>query len=351
MASRLGLKGFGITPLEASAQESAARLAEFIHDLEAGRPVVFYTSGSTGPPRIVEFEPKAIRRAAEASIEAFSLTSAQGPLLCVLPPHTVASRMMAVRALLLNRPLWVMKPALSPDLSCVPDTDGYTQISLSPAQLAALMKKGETSALQKSGSLLLGGSPVPKTLEDALKGLNWPVSITYGMTETLSHVAFRRPGEVWYKALHPGISFSLTDKGCLVISTPWNEHPVVTTDMAELSDVRTMRWLGRADFVINSGGVKIHPEQLESLLATALPTGLSFFIAPMPHPDFGQVPVLCVEGKVPNLAWEQIFSEVLPSRLTWPRRLVSLTAFVRAPEGKFLRADTLHLLGQVLNGR
>lgn len=324
-------------------------LDAFIRDFKAGKPVVFHTSGSTGPPRAVVFKPHAIRRAAEASIETFTLAVARGPLLCVLPPHTVASRMMAVRALLLDRPLWVTKPALAPDLSRVPDTGGYTQISLSPAQLAAIMKKGGSPALEKTGSLLLGGSPVPPTVEEALIRQNWPVAITYGMTETLSHVAFRRPGEGWYKALHADISFSLSDDGCLVILTPWNEQPVATTDMTELKDARTLRWLGRADFVINSGGFKIHPEHVESLLTSALPPELYYFIAPMSHPDYGQVPVLCFEGRVPQLDWEKIFSEVLPSRLTWPRRVVSLTAFVRTPEGKFLRADTIRLLEEVLS--
>lgn len=348
MGSRSAQDGFSIQTLEPAAQETAKALEEFINTFHSGKPVLFKTSGSTGPPRSVFFRPEAIRQAAEASVEAFSLSEAQGPLLCVLPPHTVAARMLAARAYLLGRPLWVLKPTLTPDLSRLSDTS-FTQVSLSPAQLASVLKEGEASVLEKSGSILLGGSPVPVALEEALKCRVWPVAITYGMTETLSHVAFRRPGELWYKALNHRINFSLSEGGCLVISTPWNEQPVVTTDMAELQDPHTLRWLGRADFVINSGGVKIHPEQVESLLFSVLPTGLAFFIAPMPDTQFGHVPILCVEGNLPELPWENIFEEVLPDRFTRPRRLVSLPAFVRTCEGKFLRSDTLRLLEKVLS--
>lgn len=343
MGSPRPLKGFAIVPVEPDAREAASALQLFVHQYLSGGPVTFHTSGSTGAPKAVSFLPWQIHLAAKTSLKAFALDTCEGPLLSVLPPHTVAARMMAVRAFLLDRPLWVLKPALSPSFHKLPPVP-FTQTALAPVQLRWLLEKGEPRAFENMGSLLLGGSPVPPVLEEKLKRCPRPAAITYGMTETLSHVASRRPGEAWYKALHPDIRFSHGEDACLIINTPWNGAPVFTTDVAELCDAQTMRWLGRADFVINSGGVKIHPEEVEHYLTSHLPADLAFFVAPLQDEVFGEVPALCVEGSPPPLAWESVFQSAIADSKKRPRKVVSLPQFVRTPEGKFLRACTLRQL-------
>lgn len=346
-ASETGLNGFSITPCEAGAKEAAREISDFILQWEDAAGLIrFKTSGSTGPPKEIFFSADPLRQAAEASLAAFKLTEKQGGFVCALPPATVAARMLALRARLLQRPVWVLKPALKISLNALPEGP-IAQISLSPAQMFQLVRSDNMKAIRAAGSVLLGGSPLPQPLEDYLKNSGLPVHITYGMTETLSHVALRSPGDSLYKALHPDIAFDVDSRGCLLIHTPWNPVPVITTDQVALVDTKSFYWLGRTDFVINSGGVKIHPEEVETLLSRIIPPEMSYFVAPMPDSLFGAVPVLCVEGPPRPIPWEQNIKEVVPHKLWIPKKILFLPQFSRTSEGKFLRAATLATLAQL----
>ncbi|MCS6982336.1 MAG: AMP-binding protein [Flavobacteriales bacterium] len=334
-------QGFTVIALEPHAQEVAEALAHFVQEVRNGRPAIeFSTSGSTGPPRKITFDSKKILLSAEASITASGLEAHSGALICPLPAHTVAARMMAVRAWILGRPLGVLKPALRPALENIPPGP-IAQIALSPAQCQALLDSGFGHVLASMGSVLVGGGPTPPNLEALLLHFHISAFITYGMTETLGHVALRRSGQPHYHSLNPSIRFSAGEQGCIIIATPWTAGPLLTTDVGEVIDPFTVRWLGRADFVINSGGVKIHPEEVERLLAPFMPSDLAWFVGPAPDERFGSVPVLYVEGEVPSFDWSAIWVNALPEKLWRPRRVVALPRFHRSPEGKFLRGPTL----------
>ena len=160
-----------------------------------------------------------------------------------------------------------------------------------PAQVESLLSEGTGEARLRS--LIVGGAPLSAELERRLAQAPWQSYVTYGMTETCSHVALRRVGEDLYHAL-PGISFSTDDRGCLIIDAPAFSYKRLTTnDVVELQDDSSFRWLGRADYTINSGGVKLHPEQLERLIDKEL--AVPFFFRAMPHPRWGEAVEVVVE--------------------------------------------------------
>ncbi|MCS6982427.1 MAG: AMP-binding protein [Flavobacteriales bacterium] len=337
-------QGFTVIALEPPAQEAAEALDHFVQEVRKGNSALeFRTSGSTGPPKKIIVDSKKILLSAEASINAVGLEAHPGALISPLPAHTVAARMMAVRAWMLGRPLGVLKPALRPALEKIP-SEPIAQIALSPSQCKALLDSGLGHVLASMGCVLVGGGPVSPNLETLLQQSQISVFITYGMTETLGHVALRRPGQPYYRSLNPSIRFSREEHGRLIIVAPWIDGPLLTTDIGEVLDPFTMRWIGRADFVINSGGVKIHPEEVERLLSPFMPPDLAWFVGPAPDEQFGCVPVLYVEGEVPSINWSELWVNAIPEKLWRPRRVVALPCFHRSSEGKFLRGPTLRTI-------
>lgn len=339
---------FSVVALDNEARQGAEDLMHFVEQVRQGHPALeFFTSGSTGQPKKITFDTRQILLAAEASIAALGLEALEGALVCPLPARTVAARMMAVRAWLLGRPLWVLQPALRPELEKVPPKP-LAQVILSPAQCQALLDNGLANFLASAGNILLGGSPVPPQLEDALQHLKISSFITYGMTETLGHVALRRPGQQEYLALNTHIRFDTDTGGRIIIETPWLSAPLLTNDVGQVLDRHTLRWLGRVDFVINCGGVKIHPEEVERLLTPHMPPEVAWFVGPAPDERFGTVPALYVEGHVPPLHWSELWEKALPEKLWRPRKVVALHHFCRSPEGKFLRGPTLQAFGTLI---
>ena len=164
------------------------------------------------------------------------------------------------------------------------------------------------------------------------------------MTETASHVALRRlngmePSQN-FKAL-PGIKLGTDERGCLTISGDvTNQETIVTNDQVQLLDEVTFEWLGRADFVINSGGVKIQAEKVERVLETALAQmGLivNSFISALPDEKLGEKVVVVIEHQPLDKILESQLRDVLQSLLSRyevPKLILYLPEFKRTPSGK-----------------
>lgn len=315
--------------------------------------ITLRTSGSTGAPKTFAVSKEKLVASAEATARHFGLAAGDTALLC-LPVDYIAGRMMVVRAFVSSLDLVV----LPPDTKVLPAI-GDTRIrfaAMVPMQLESFvgrdgLDRKAADALERIDILLLGGTAVREETVAALQGLRTRVLATYGMTETLTHVAVRPlnhgDGNAGYRPLD-GVRVSLDADRCLVIDV---DHLGIaslhTNDIADLAADGTFTLLGRRDHVINSGGVKLFPERIEQRLAQLL-SGHRFFVCAAPDGRLGERVCLMVEGA----PWSEARREsvrremgALLDRYETPRQIEVVPAFVLSESGKIRRSETLELYG------
>lgn len=251
-----------------------------------------HTSGSTGTPKRIMLPRKLMEESAMRSIRHFALNS-NSTVHLMLSPDYIAGKMCIVRALVSGARLTMEAPSSAP-LRSYNTPYAITLLSAVGAQVESMYALKQVGRLPQIQHLLLGGSPLTDTMRRKAVGLATHVWESYGMTETASHIALRRvsiPPEPFTPLA--GIHTSVDDRGCLVIDMPTAGH-IITNDLADrLADGR-FSILGRADNVIMSGGLKVIPEQVESILAPYLsPT--PFYISSRPHPKWGEQVIIIIE--------------------------------------------------------
>ncbi len=274
-------------------EELLVKVETFCQEWENEVPIRIFTSGSTGKPKEISFSKEQFIQSAKKTIAFFDLNENTKALLC-LSPDTIGGKMMLVRALVGNYTLNITNPSLDPFDALEEQIDF---VALVPAQVSHILKNPSSlSKLKLVKHLLIGGAEIPNELVELLKLHGIKAYQSYGMTETISHVALREIGtNTEYHAL-PGIQFTC-DHNCLTVHYPEiNPNPIHTTDQVELLDKQRFIWKGRADFVINSGGKKIHPEALEQRLSSYI-SG-RFFLSSIPHPIWGEALVLLTEQPI-----------------------------------------------------
>lgn len=228
-----------------------------------------HTSGSTGKPRAIEVEKSRMQASAQATVEALGLQSGNTALLA-MPLRFIAGQMVMVRSFACHLQLVPVAPSSHPyaTLHEAPDF-----AALTPMQVYESMRVAhERSLLRRTRCLIVGGGAIPPELEKKLRTFPHPVFSTYGMTETLSHIALRRLNGssacCAYKPLR-GVAVSLSEAGTLCIDAPAIcTGRLVTNDLAEIFQDGTFRILGRRDNVICSGGIKLQIEVIEEKIAT-----------------------------------------------------------------------------------
>lgn len=230
-------------------------------------------------------------------------------LLC-LPMDFIAGKMMVVRSLVRGLRLVCVEPSGEP-LGTV--TERLDFAAMVPMQVwNSLQVAEQRERLMAIRQFIIGGGAIDDALARALIGFPNQVWSTYGMTETLSHIALRRlsgpEASEWYTPF-AGVTLSQTAEGCLVIDAPAvHDGPLITNDIAELADDGRFKILGRKDNVICSGGLKIQAEEVERLLSAHLPE--PFIITKRRDEKFGEVVVLLTEGD--TAAAKTVCEHVLP---------------------------------------
>lgn len=280
----------------------------FVREWRSASPTVTaHTSGSTGKPKEIKLLKSDMEASARATIEFFGLGS--GSLLHLpLSPSYIAGKMQIVRALIAGCRLVVEKSTSRP-LGSAAGTERISLLPIVPSQLGGLM---ESAAFPLVDNLIIGGAPLPAADERILAATGTRAYATYGMTETCSHVALRRVGEECFNAL-PGFEFSLDRRGCLVIhSSTLSFGTLITNDIAELRSDVTFRWLGRYDNVINSGGVKIHPEEVERVLMPMLPPGVTAYVTSRQSLRWGEEAVVVTDSPLVGPELLQSLRPLLP---------------------------------------
>ena len=323
--------------LQKEGDEYETHIGAFIINwLDDTTTITVKTSGSTGKPKKIHLPKQAMVNSAKATASYFKLASNTSALLC-LPANYIAGKMMLVRAMVMGWNLHVVAP--EKDALTQYDND-YDFVAMVPYQV-----HHSIDALHKVKKLIIGGGPVSKELEAALQTVPTEVFATYGMTETITHIAVRRingPARSEQFSALPNVKFSQDDRECLVISAPEiSEEKVVTNDVVSLQSATSFTWLGRYDNVINSGGVKIFPEKVEESLSQFIEE--PFIIASEKNNELGERVILVIESKAQTIPdYSQVFEKL--TKYERPKKIVSLSQFPYTETGKVKRAALLELL-------
>ena len=287
-------------------------LDEFLEEWNNPSPYVHVqTSGSTGTPKPMLVEKQRMLNSARITCDFLGLREGDTALLCMSLDY-IAGKMMVVRSIERGLKLISVEPSGHP-LSTPHSPLSFA--AMVPMQVYnSLQVPEEKERLKQIRHLIIGGGAIDDALASALKTFPNHVWSTYGMTETLSHIALRRlngpEASEWYTPF-PSVKVSFNDEGCLVIDAPEVcSERLVTNDIAELSSgtVPNMKFriLGRKDNVICSGGIKI--ETVERQLRPHLQA--PFLITKRPDAKFGEVVVLLTEGTVPEA--KEVCLRILP---------------------------------------
>jgi len=302
---------------------------------EENMPVT--TSGSTGEPKKISLNKKHMEASAKVTLDFFGLKPGDKALLC-LPEKYIAGKMMIVRALIGKLDLYCIEPSSTP-MAKLPEIDFA---AMTPAQVSALMESEEgIRFLNNIRQLILGGSFIPEKLDQQIQHLKTKVWHTYGMTETITHIALRKvngkDASQWFAPL-PGVNIQLADDGCLQIDAlQIGVFSLKTNDLIEISG-KGFRILGRKDNVVISGGVKLFPEQIEKKLEGLFEN--LFFLIGVPDDKYGEKLVLVIERKNKAEPNENQLWKLIKNKLTGyeiPKEIVSAEEIEITSNGKIIR--------------
>jgi O-succinylbenzoic acid--CoA ligase len=303
-------------------------VGDFLLDWFDSKPFIeMQTSGTTGAPKIISVSKQAMVESALATGDFFGLQPGNKALQC-LPVKYVAGKMMLVRAMILGLDLEFVAPSSHPLELLEMDFDFVAMVPL--------QAQNSLTELKRVKKMIVGGAAVSKNLERQLLKLPTQVFETYGMTETITHIAARKLGEKVFTVL-PGVTISYDDRNCLVIhAARISDEVIVTNDIVELVNENQFIFIGRMDNVINSGGIKLIPEQIEEKLSQSMTH--RFFIASKPDPELGEKVILVVEGATCDLG-SDIYKDL--DKYEKPKEVLFIPKFKETGSGKIMRKETL----------
>lgn len=270
-------------------------LSHFLEEWFDDSPyLVVNTSGSTGKPKPISVNKEMMMHSALNTCRTLGLSAGDTALLC-MPLDYIAGKMMVVRALVASLKLVICQPDGHPLANI---TEPLRFAAMIPLQIYnSMQNESENRQLQQIDIVIIGGGAIDEQMETRLHNYPNRIYSTYGMTETLSHIALRRiNGEKASRSYHPfpSVRLFLSEEGTLVIDAPdVCEKRLYTNDIAELHPDGSFTIIGRKDNIINSGGIKLQTEKLEEEIRTFLT--IPFAVTAVPDPKFGEKVVLLLE--------------------------------------------------------
>lgn len=342
-----------VEELVAYSRSISSSAHEFLIEWFSDNDVILVkTSGSTGAPKLIKLKKEFMRNSALATGAFFELPEKTTALLCMSTDY-IAGKMMLVRAIVLGWHLDIVAVVSNPLKGL---DKQYNFSAMVPIQL-----QNSLSEIDMVEKLIVGGGIVTKELENKTQDVSTNVFATFGMTETITHIAVKKLNHLTLRAdsrvlncyqTLPNISISQDQRGCLVIDAPMvSEEVLVTNDVVELISEIEFKWLGRFDTVINSGGVKLHPEEIEKKIAAVLTQ--RFFVAGIPDAVLGEKLILVVEEDVISSEVEKFLREKLHlsliktaklSKYEIPKAVYFVSKFIETETKKIQRNQTLDVL-------
>lgn len=301
------------------------------------------TSGSTGIPKTIELKKEFMVNSALATASYFNLPQKTTSLLC-LPISYIAGKMMLIRALTLGWHLDFVEASLNPLQSI---SKKYDFSAMVPLQVENSFEK--IHLLKK---LIIGGGVISNPLQEKLQNVDCEVFATYGMTETITHIAVKKLNKTnkkptFYKVL-PYVSIYKDHRDCLVIEAKNVADKVLfTNDVVQLISKNQFDWLGRFDNVINSGGVKLHPEKIEEELSKVIEH--RFFVTGISDEKLGEKLVLVIETLTEEMDKATFKNSIslkinqlkTLSKFELPKEIYLTTQFIETTSGKIQRKKTV----------
>lgn len=288
------------------------------------------TSGTTGDPKKIQIEKQSMVFSALATADYFHLNSGNRVLNC-LSTNYIAGKMMLIRSIILGLEMDFVAPTSYP---LIGNSTVYDFVAMVPLQV-----ENSINELINVKKLIIGGAKINENLRSQLLTLQTLVYETYGMTETITHVAARKIGAKYFSVL-PNVFISTDSRNCLVVDVPRiTSSKIVTNDVVNIISNSEFELLGRFDNVINSAGVKLLPEQIEIKLAHKIVS--RFFVIGVPDEKYGEQLALIIEGN-PILIGDSFFNDLLPYEK--PKAIYFVAKFLETESGKIKRSATLSLI-------
>lgn len=311
--------------------EHEKAMGEFLLDWFDEQPFIYLqTSGTTGKPKIIRKNKQSLVNSALATGDFFDLKPGDTAL-CCLPIQFIAGKMMLVRSFILGLAIDVVAPNSNPLKTL---NKKYDFVAMVPLQV-----QNSLNELYKVKKLIIGGAKTDSILEQKLRGIKTRVYETYGMTETITHIAARKTGVQAFSIL-PHVSIIQDERGCLVIDAPLvSDERLVTNDLVEIINENQFVLLGRIDNVVNSGGVKLIPEKIEEKLSNQIQS--DYFVGGIPDAVLGEKLVLVIEGEQQELD-ESVFATL--DKYEKPKAVFFVPEFETTESGKIKRKAILKTL-------
>jgi o-succinylbenzoate---CoA ligase len=313
------------------------------------------TSGSTGDPKKIIVTREQMIASASLTERALSL-KADSNSLVALDTRFIAGKMMIVRSFVTGMKMYAVDPSSDP-LTNIPAGIIIDFTAMVPLQVQTIVESKHPQSLQQVKTCIIGGGPMNTFIEERLINYDGDFYQTYGMTETISHVALRKIGNERdvYHGL-PDINLAQDPRGCLIITAPYLTGQIVTNDVVELFNSSSFKWVGRWDNIINSGGIKVSPETLEAeigKLFTRINFKQPFFIYGLPDDRLGTRIVLVVQSPLMgDLSLQDAIRSLTHTISPYliPKELYEVPAFSFTPTMKINRGETFRnarLIGSI----
>lgn len=292
------------------------------------------SSGSTGTPKVLQVEKKRMLASAKMTCDFLDIQPGEKALLCMSLDH-IGAQMMVVRSIERNLQLIEESPSGHP-LATIEEKIDFA--AMVPLQIYNTLRvEREREKLKQIRNVIIGGGAISPAMEEELRDFPNAIWSSYGMTETLSHIALRaisgKKASEWYTPLD-GIQIRVNEEGCLCINAPMLcENELVTNDMAIINEQGDFKITGRKDNVINSGGIKIQIEEVEKALGH---NQQEMAIGSYPDEKFGQIIVLLTTQKDLSILQKEI--DRLP-KYWQPKKILYVEHIPLTSNGKIAREE------------
>lgn len=311
-----------------------------------------FTSGSTGIPKEIVISRAQMIFSATKTCDFLGLEKKDTALIS-LSTDSVGGKMMLIRSFVKNLEITLITPCSNPMENI--DTS-FDFLSFVPLQIYEILKNTpeKVALLNQAKAIIIGGGEVNYELEEMINSIKAPVYSTYGMTETVSHIALRRlngePKKDFF-TVFDGVEIAIDERNCLTINSEvTNNETLKTNDVVELLDNKNFRWLGRYDNIINSGGIKIQIESLEKKIKQIfdiLGYKERFFITSKKDIKFGEKIILVIEKDfIDKTSLDSIFLALGKSlsKYETPKTILNTKSFIFTQSGKLDKIETLRSL-------
>nr|WP_299423651.1 AMP-binding protein [uncultured Emticicia sp.] len=338
------------------------------------------TSGSTGQPKKILLRRKQMLASVKMTAKAFNLKEGDTAF-CCLNIDYIAGMMMLVRAFEIGMDLLIVEPKSNPfeeiekHLYILKANRGQNFFAFVPLQIQTLLDNTPiySDILNSAKAIIIGGAAVNEAILEKIQKIYRPVYVTYGMSETLTHIAIKRINgsekEEFFNTLD-GVDIKLTNESCLMIKSKTTDDQWITTnDVAEIINGSSFVLHGRIDNVINSGGVKIQLEKIEKvaeLVLNKLKTDKKelkgrYFVFSLPDENLGErlifvleketIAILSGREDITKIDILKGFKEILP-KFEVPKEVFFVEKIVETPTGKIDKIKTInaYVLPQISNG-